>query len=119
MGEALLDDPRWHIFVGYAEGEAVATAASYVSDHAVDVTLVTCRKEARGRGFGRAVTRRPSRSTRRKPAMLLASDDGQPVYRVDGVPRDDAASASGSVRAPATSRSTHRRSTAARRRAGA
>ncbi len=84
MGEALLYDPRWHIFVGYSEGEAVATAAAYVSDHAVDVTLVTCRKEVRGRGFGRAVTQAAVDTDRGKPVMLLASDDGQPLYRSMG-----------------------------------
>jgi ribosomal protein S18 acetylase RimI-like enzyme len=84
MGERLLNDPRWRIFVGYSEGEAVATAAAYVSDHAVDVTLVTCRKEVRGRGFGRAVTQAAVDTDRAKPAMLLASDDGQPVYRSMG-----------------------------------
>ena len=81
MGQALLDNQRWHMFVGYAEGRAVATAASYVSDFAVDVTLVTCRKEVRGRGFGRAVTQAAIDADPAKPAMLLASDDGQPVYR--------------------------------------
>jgi ribosomal protein S18 acetylase RimI-like enzyme len=84
MGERLLSDPRWHIFVGYTEREAVATAAAYVSDHAVDVTLVTCRTEARGRGFGRAVTQAAVDADPAKPAMLLASDDGQPVYRSMG-----------------------------------
>jgi GNAT superfamily N-acetyltransferase len=84
MGQALLDDPCWHLFVGYLEGRAVATAASYVSHAAVDVTLVTCRKEARGRGFGRAVTQAAVDVDRTKPAMLLASDDGQPVYRSMG-----------------------------------
>jgi hypothetical protein len=84
MGEALLNDPRWHIFVGYAQDEAMATAAAYVSDHAVDVTLVTCRTGARGRGFGRAVTQAAVEADSTKPAILLASDDGQPVYRSMG-----------------------------------
>ena len=84
MGEPLLDDPRWHIFVGHAEGTAVATAAAYVSEHVVDVTLVTCRTEARGRGFGRAVTQAAIEADLTKPALLLASDDGQPVYRSMG-----------------------------------
>lgn len=84
MGERLLNDPRWHVFVGYTEAEAVATAAAYVSDHAVDVTLVTCRTEVRGCGFGRAVTQAAVEADRTKPAMLLASDDGQPVYRSMG-----------------------------------
>ncbi len=84
MGRSLVSHPRWHLFVGYAGGEPVATAASYVSDQVVDVTLVTCRPEMRGHGFGRAVTQAAVDADSTKPAILLASDDGQSVYRAMG-----------------------------------
>ena len=84
MGAGLLDDPRWQIFVGYLEGEPVATSAAFVTDHAVDVTLVSSRAECRGRGFGRAITTAAVRADLSKPAMLLASDDGQSIYRALG-----------------------------------
>lgn len=80
----LLAAPRWHLFVGYRDGLPVATAASYVTDQVVDVTLVTCRPEFRGQGFGRAVTQAAVDVAPGKPAMLIASDDGQPVYRSMG-----------------------------------
>ena len=81
MGSALLDHPRWHIYVGYLDGQPVATSAAYVTDHAVDVTLVSARPETRGRGVGRAMTAMAALTDPTKPAMLLASDDGQSVYR--------------------------------------
>jgi ribosomal protein S18 acetylase RimI-like enzyme len=84
MNPALLTDGRWHLFVGYVEGRPVATAASFVSGQVVDVTLVTCRPEFRGRGIGRAVTQAAVDADTTRPALLIASDDGQPVYRSMG-----------------------------------
>lgn len=84
MGEGVLDDPRWQIYVGYVADEPVGTSAAFVTDHAVDVTLVSTRPQHRGRGFGRAITSAAVQADTSKPAMLLASDDGQPVYRAMG-----------------------------------
>ena len=81
MGSALLDDPRWHLLVGYLNGEPAATSAAYITNHAVDVTLVSTRPEHRGRGIGRAITAAAVQADIAKPAILLASDDGQSVYR--------------------------------------
>lgn len=38
MGERLLDDRRWHLFVGYVDGAPVATSAACVTDSVVDVS---------------------------------------------------------------------------------
>ena len=84
IGRQLTDRPRWNLFVGYADGAPVATSAAFVTEHAIDVTLVACRPEVRGRGFGRALTEAAANVDRSKPALLLASDDGQPVYRSMG-----------------------------------
>jgi ribosomal protein S18 acetylase RimI-like enzyme len=81
VGPSLLEHPRWHIYVGYLDGQPVATSAAYVTDHAVDVTLVSARPETRGRGFGRTLTAVAALTDPDMPAMLLASDDGQSVYR--------------------------------------
>jgi ribosomal protein S18 acetylase RimI-like enzyme len=84
MGRQLIEHPRWNLFVGYADGTPVATSAAFVTDHAIDVTLVACRPEVRGRGYGRTLTEAAANVERSKPALLLASDDGQPVYRSMG-----------------------------------
>ncbi len=84
LGRGLLDDPAWHLFVGYDGDRPVATAAAYVTDQAVDVTMVATRSESRGRGFGRALTQAAVDAGPGRPAMLLSSDDGQSVYRSMG-----------------------------------
>lgn len=84
LSPELLEAPRWRLFVGYLDGSPVATAACYVTDQVVDVTLVTCRAEHRGQGIGRAVTQAAVDVAPDKPALLIASDDGQPVYRSMG-----------------------------------
>ena len=84
MPSSLVADPRWHMFVAYVDNVPVATAAGFVTDHLVDVTLVSTRSEFRGRGIGRAVTAAAADVDPSKPAALLASDDGQPVYRAMG-----------------------------------
>lgn len=84
LSTALLEAPRWNLFVGYRDGLPVATAASYATDTVADVTLVTCHAEHRGRGFGRAVTQAAVDVAPDRPALLIASDDGQPVYRSMG-----------------------------------
>lgn len=80
VGAPILDDDRWHLFVGYAGDRAVGTSAAYVSDELVDVTLVSARPEARGRGYGAALTWAATLADPAKPAMLIASDDGRSVY---------------------------------------
>jgi hypothetical protein len=78
----LLDDDAWHLLVGYDEdGRPVATSAAFVTDHVVDVTWVSCRPESRRRGFGEAMTWGATLIDPSKPAMLIASDDGLPLYQ--------------------------------------
>jgi ribosomal protein S18 acetylase RimI-like enzyme len=84
LGRALLDDPRWHLFVGYQGEQPIATAASHVTDHVVDVTMVSCRSESRGRGAGRALTQAAVDAASDRPALLLSSDEGQSLYRSMG-----------------------------------
>lgn len=78
--EALLATPGWHLYVGYHDGAAVATAAAFASDRVVDVTLVSSRPETRGRGFGAAITWAATLADPSKPAMLIASDLGRSTY---------------------------------------
>lgn len=70
----------WHHWVGYLDGDPVATSSAFVGDHHVDVEFVATRAEARGRGVGRALTAIASLAAPDLPAMLISSDDGRPVY---------------------------------------
>jgi hypothetical protein len=58
----------------------VATSAAYVHDGMTDVEWVSSRPETRGRGVGAAVTWAATLVDPALPAMLIASDLGQPVY---------------------------------------
>ncbi len=78
--EALVSTPDWHLYVGYSDGAPVATAAAFVTDRVVDVTLVSNRPETRGRGFGEAITWAATFADPLKPAMLIASDLGRSIY---------------------------------------
>jgi GNAT superfamily N-acetyltransferase len=72
--------PGWHHWVGYVGGAAVATASAYVGPHHIDVEMISARPEVRGRGVGRAVTAAATVVAPDRPAMLISSDDGRPVY---------------------------------------
>jgi ribosomal protein S18 acetylase RimI-like enzyme len=75
-----LDAPRWQHWVGYLDGAPIATASAIVGDHHVDVEFIATLPEARGRGVGRAATAAATLAELDRPAMLIASDDGRPVY---------------------------------------
>ncbi len=77
---ALLDSPGTRVFVGFVAGEPVACAAAHVTDACVHVEWVATHEHARGRGIGAAVTWRATLADPAKPAVLLASDAGRPVY---------------------------------------
>jgi hypothetical protein len=79
-GPALLDVDGWNLWVGRIDGRAVATAAAWVRGGLVDVEWISARPETRGRGVGAAVTWAATMADPTRPAMLIASDLGQPVY---------------------------------------
>jgi hypothetical protein len=68
-------------FIGYVDGEPVATAAAFLAHGVVDVEMVSCLRSHRGRGIGEALTWAATLADPSAPAMLMASDDGQPIYR--------------------------------------
>ena len=79
---ALLDDDHWRFYVGWDDdGRPIATSAAYVSDDITTVNLVSCIPEARQHGFGHALSWAATLSDPDKPALLIASDDGAPLYR--------------------------------------
>lgn len=74
----LSEDYRvWH---GSVDGRAVATATAWVSDGFVGVYVVATRPEARGRGFGEALTWAATLCRPDLPATLQASEMGKAVY---------------------------------------
>jgi hypothetical protein len=68
------------VFVAYDGPTAVATAAAHSAAGITVVENVAALSAARGRGAGAAVTWAATRAWPDQPAMLIASDDGQPVY---------------------------------------
>jgi len=80
-----LSDPRalggpLRFFVGYLGDEPVTCAASLIGEQEVGVYMVATLPQARGKGYGGAVTAAAIASAPHLPAALQASDDGQPVY---------------------------------------
>jgi GNAT superfamily N-acetyltransferase len=70
-----------HIWVGYAGERPVTTGMAYVDERVTGVYVIATLEEARGRGYGAAITAQCMAVDPAKPAVLQASDLGQPVYR--------------------------------------
>ena len=79
-GPGLIDVPGWRMWVGHMDGRPVATSAVHVHGGINDVEWISARRETRGRGVGAAVTWAATLADPELPAMLIASDLGQPVY---------------------------------------
>lgn len=67
----------FHLWLGYADGQAVTCAIGYASGGLVGIYFVATLPEARRRGYGAAIT---ARATDGAQAVLQASDLGRPVY---------------------------------------
>jgi hypothetical protein len=78
--EAVLDVDGWNLWLGRIDGRPVATGAAWVHGGIVDVEWISARPETRGRGVGAAITWAATMTDPSRPAMLIASDLGQPVY---------------------------------------
>jgi hypothetical protein len=70
----------WHHYVGFVDDVAVATASAYVGPHVLRVDNVSTLPDRRGRGYGAALTWQATLTQPELPALLLASDDGRPIY---------------------------------------
>jgi hypothetical protein len=80
FGPGVLDAPGWTMWLGYVDGTPVATSAVHIKDGFSDVEWISTMPEYRGRRIGEAMTWRATLAAPDRPAMLFASDDGQPVY---------------------------------------
>lgn len=67
-------------FVGSVDDKPVTCAASYIGEQEVGIYMVATLPHARGKGYGGAVTAAAIAAAPDLPAVLQASDDGQPVY---------------------------------------
>ncbi|MGH2476231.1 MAG: GNAT family N-acetyltransferase [Candidatus Limnocylindrales bacterium] len=77
---ALLEGPTSVVVAYDGDGTPLATAAAHSAHGVTLVENVAVLRAARGRGAGAAVTWAATRSVPGQPAVLIASDDGQPVY---------------------------------------
>jgi GNAT superfamily N-acetyltransferase len=74
----------WRIFVGYLDGEAVATNMLFCGAGVASVYAVATLPSARRRGIGAAITLKPlldARDEGWRYAVLFSTEEGQPVYR--------------------------------------
>jgi len=80
FGPGILRDNRMRMWVGWEVDRPVSAAAVFVDAGINDVTLVGTVPEARRRGYGAALTWRATLAGPTLPAMLLATEEGRPVY---------------------------------------
>jgi hypothetical protein len=69
-----------HLYIGRLDGRPVAVAGSHVAYGVNNVEWVATRAEHRGKGYGAAITWAATLADPTLPAVLIASDDGRPVY---------------------------------------
>ena len=77
---ATLHVPGTRFFVGRVDGRAVSVAMSIVGCGVNHVEFVATLPDARGRGYGAAVTWEATLAEPTIPSMLIATDMGRPVY---------------------------------------
>lgn len=72
------------VWTAYVDGEPAAIAAAHVAGGASLVEYVAALPAARGRGAGAAATWAATLCEPAQPAILVASDDGRPLYESMG-----------------------------------
>lgn len=76
--------PSTRVWLARVDGEPAAVSAAHLHGGATLVEYVAALPVARGRGAGSAVTWAATLCAPDQPAMLIASDDGRPVYEAMG-----------------------------------
>lgn len=79
LGPSILQGPT-RVWLAWADDTPVAVAAAHLHAGATLVEYVAALPAARGRGAGAAVTWAATLADPARPAVLVASDDGRPVY---------------------------------------
>jgi GNAT superfamily N-acetyltransferase len=67
-------------YLGLLDGQPVGAAAAHVAAGVNHVEFIAVQPGARGRGIGKALTAAATLTEPALPAVLIASDDGRPVY---------------------------------------
>jgi GNAT superfamily N-acetyltransferase len=73
-------DDDFRVWVGRVDGRAVTTATAYIADGFVGLYAVATTPDARGHGYGEAVTWDATLCRPELPATLQASPMGRPIY---------------------------------------
>ena len=68
-------------FIGLLDDEPVATGSGYVDEHHVHVEFIVDARDVPRPRLGYAITAAATLAAPDRPALLIASDLGQPVYR--------------------------------------
>lgn len=76
----ILGHPRLRLWVGRADGRAVSVSMAWLTRGYTFIGFIATLAEARGRGYGAAVTWRATLANPAVPALLHASALGRPVY---------------------------------------
>ncbi len=69
------------LWVGYEGDRPVGTAGVFVAHGTNDVEWISVYDDCRGKGYGAALTWAATLADPAVPAVLIASDPGQPVYQ--------------------------------------
>lgn len=80
MPASLLDDDRFRFFLGFVDGQPVATSMAHLGSSMSHVEYVTTMPAVRGRGYGEAMTWPAALVDPDAPSMLIASDLGRRIY---------------------------------------
>ena len=67
-------------WIGYLDEQPVSCSAAFIDAEVVGVFMVAALPHARGHGYGSALTWAATIAAPTLPAVLLASDDGRPIY---------------------------------------
>ena len=79
LGPSILTGPT-RVWLAWLDDRPVAVSAAHQSAGVTLIEYVATLPDARGLGAGSAVTWAATLSAPDQPAVLLASDDGRPVY---------------------------------------
>lgn len=84
LAHRLLADGRLRAWLGEVDGRPVTASAAMVDHGVTVVTLVATRPPMRRCGYGQALTWTATLTEPRRPALLVATDAGRPLYETMG-----------------------------------